>query len=123
MDINPPFGYKEVVPLQKSQKVRLLAPGEVPDFARKLNAIPISYTEFALAARHYPIVFSSGDNGKSFPFIDRAFGTYYMPLGQPARFGIDDPVPESFLGQLCYPFRAARPPTAALDASARMAAT
>lgn len=69
MQINPPFGYKEVVPLHKNQKVRLLAQGEIPEFARTLNAIPISYTEFALAARHYPIVFSSGDGGKTFAAV------------------------------------------------------
>ncbi len=66
MQINPPFGYKKVAPLRREQKVRLLAPGEVPEFARKLNAIPISYTEFAPVARDYPIVFTSGDEGKSF---------------------------------------------------------
>ena len=66
MQINPPFGYREVVPLQKSQKVRLLAQGEVPEFTRKLNAIPISYTEFTLAARDYPVVFTTGDDGKTF---------------------------------------------------------
>jgi hypothetical protein len=66
MDISPPFGYKEVVPLYKDKKVRLLKPGEVPPFARDLNAIPISYTEFALVARDYPIVFTSGDNGTTF---------------------------------------------------------
>lgn len=69
MQINPPFGYQEVVPLHKNQNVRLLAPGEIPAFARKLNAIPISYTEFALAARTYPIVFSTGDGGKSFAAV------------------------------------------------------
>jgi hypothetical protein len=66
MQITPPFGYKEVAPLQKTQKVRLLKPGEVPEFARNLNAIPISYTEFALVSREYPIVFTSGDQGKTF---------------------------------------------------------
>lgn len=66
MQINPPFGYGEVVPLQKTHRVRLARAGEAPAFARTLNAIPISYTEFALAARDYPIVFSSGDNGRSF---------------------------------------------------------
>lgn len=66
MQISPPFGYKEVVALNRKQKVRLLAPGEVPEFARTLNAIPVSYTEFALAARDYPIVFTSGDEGKTF---------------------------------------------------------
>jgi len=66
MQINPPFGYADVVPLLKTHRVRLLQRGEVPAFAQKLNAIPISYTEFALAARDYPIVFTSGDGGKSF---------------------------------------------------------
>ena len=66
MQINPPFGYREVVPLYKNQKVRLLAAGEIPEFARKLNAIPISFTEFPLVARDYPIVFTSGDGGQSY---------------------------------------------------------
>ena len=43
-----------------------MVPALSPAFAQKLNAIPISYTEFALAARDYPIVFTSGDGGKSF---------------------------------------------------------
>ena len=64
MQIAPPFGYKEVVPFLKTHKVRLLAPGEVPEFAQRGNAIPISHTEFQPVARHYPIVFTSGD-GKS----------------------------------------------------------
>lgn len=66
MQITPPFGYKEVVPLYKNQKVRLLDVGEIPEFAHNLNAIPISYTEFALVAREYPIVFTSGDRGQTF---------------------------------------------------------
>lgn len=40
--------------------------GEAPPFARTLNAIPISYTEFAPAARDYPIVFTSADGGKTY---------------------------------------------------------
>jgi hypothetical protein len=43
--------------------------GEVPGFARQGNAIPISYTEFQLVAREYPIVFSTGDEGKSFAAV------------------------------------------------------
>jgi hypothetical protein len=60
MQISPPFGYGEVVPFLKTQKVRLLAPGEVAPFAQRGNAVPISHSEFQPAARHYPIVFSSG---------------------------------------------------------------
>jgi len=58
MDIKPPFGYQEIAPLNRNQKVRLLSPGEVPAFARGINAVPISYTEFALVAREYPIIFT-----------------------------------------------------------------
>lgn len=66
MEIAPPFGYKEIVPLLKTHKVRLLKPGEVPPFVRDLNAIPISFTEFARVALNYPIVFTSGDKGESY---------------------------------------------------------
>ena len=59
MQISPPFGFKEIVPLNRAQKIRLLRPGEMPEFARALNAIPISYSEFALIARAYPIVFTA----------------------------------------------------------------
>lgn len=66
MQIAPPFGYAEVVPFLKTHKARLLAPGEVPEFAQRSNAIPISYTEFQPVARHYPIVFTSGDGKSAF---------------------------------------------------------
>jgi hypothetical protein len=58
MQISPPYGYKEVVPYLKTQKVRLLSAGEVPGFVRDGNAIPISLTEFQPVARDYPIVFT-----------------------------------------------------------------
>jgi len=66
MDIKPPFGYSDIAPLNRNQKVRLLAPGEVPAFARGLNSIPISYTEFALVAREYPIIFTAAGNSQNF---------------------------------------------------------
>jgi hypothetical protein len=66
MEISPPFGYKEVVPFLKNHKVRLLAPGEVPEFAQRGNAIPISLSEFQPVAREYPIVFGASDNAQSF---------------------------------------------------------
>ena len=62
MDIKPPFGYSDIAPMNRNQKIRLLAPGEVPAFARGLNSIPISYTEFALVAREYPIIFSGSSD-------------------------------------------------------------
>ena len=69
MQIAPPFGYKEVVPFLKTHKVRLLGAGEMPEFARHGNAIPISHTEFQPIAREYPIVFTSGDEGKTFAAV------------------------------------------------------
>jgi sterol desaturase/sphingolipid hydroxylase (fatty acid hydroxylase superfamily) len=44
-----------------------------------------------------------------FPFIDRIFGTYFMPPDRlPRDFGLkDERVPEDFVGQLIYPFRRA----------------
>jgi SapC protein len=66
MQIAPPFGYKEVVPFLKNQKVRLLGPGEVPEFAQQGNAIPISLTEFQPVMRDYPIVFTGGEGNQSF---------------------------------------------------------
>ena len=69
MQIAPPFGYKEVVPFLKTQKVRLMAAGEVPEFAKNGNAIPISHTEFQLIAREYPIVFTTGDEGSTFAAV------------------------------------------------------
>jgi hypothetical protein len=66
MQIAPPFGYKEIVPLNRNQKIRLLAPGEIPEFARAVNAVPVSYTEFALVAREYPIIFTTAGDAKTF---------------------------------------------------------
>jgi SapC len=66
MQINPPFGYSEIVPLYKNQKVRLPAPGALPEFCRAANAVPITYSEFAVACRDYPLAFITTDQGKSF---------------------------------------------------------
>jgi len=92
MQISAPFGYKQVVPFQKTHKVRLLAPGEVPAFASQGGAIPISHSEFVPAGRHYPIVFIGdgktysavavvGMNTKENLFVrdGRWVGDVYMP--------------------------------------------
>lgn len=43
-----------------------------------------------------------------FPWIDRLFGTLYLPKGvQPAEFGVaGETIPEGFFGQMKYPFHA-----------------
>lgn len=66
MQITPPFGYSEIVPLQKDRKVRLLAAGQIPEVFRKANAVPISYSEFGVASRDYPIAFVSAEPGRAF---------------------------------------------------------
>ncbi len=43
------------------------------------------------------------------PLWDILFGTFYMPRRQPTVFGIDDPMPEGFIGQMLQPFRWGRP--------------
>jgi hypothetical protein len=51
MQITAPFGYSEIVPPLKTHRVRLARPGEAPEFTHNLNAIPVSYSEFAPATR------------------------------------------------------------------------
>jgi len=43
------------------------------------------------------------------PLWDILFGTFYMPRRQPTVFGIDDPMPVGFIGQMLQPFRWCRP--------------
>ncbi len=45
------------------------------------------------------------------PLWDVLFGTYFMPRRQPTVFGVDDPMPGGFLGQMIEPFRRRAPST------------
>jgi hypothetical protein len=65
MQTTPPYGYDEIVPLRKEHRVRF-SEDATPAFARKLNALAISLAEFTAAARDYPVVFASLDQGRSF---------------------------------------------------------
>ena len=65
MSLSAPFGYDEIVPLEKSHRV-LMPSGTTPSFCRSINALAVSVGEFIVAARDYPIVFASADAGKSF---------------------------------------------------------
>src|SRR5688572_2271265 len=66
MDIRPPYGYQEIIPLTKQHRVVLPESGRLPLVFRSLTALPLSFTEFAAACRDYPIAFVSGDAGASF---------------------------------------------------------
>jgi hypothetical protein len=64
LTITPPFGYREIVPLQKTDRV-LMPRGSTPEFCRSVNTLAISSGEFVAVSRDYPIAFSSAD-GQSF---------------------------------------------------------
>ncbi len=66
MQISPPYGYKDIVPFDRTKKVKLPHAGELPGFAGTTNAIPMSYVEFSVACRDYPLVFATSDNGRSY---------------------------------------------------------
>ena len=66
MDINPPYAYSEIVPLNKEHRVLVPQARKIPPAFRNLSAIPLSLVEFNLMARDYPIVFVTGDGGNSF---------------------------------------------------------
>jgi hypothetical protein len=66
MDIKPPYGYLEIVPLTKSHRVRLPRERALPPAFHNVSAVPLSFSEFAPAACDYPIAFITADGGKTF---------------------------------------------------------
>jgi SapC protein len=61
MDIKPPYGYQEIVPLTKQHRVTLPDGRKLPPTFRNLNALPLSFTEFTVACRDFPIAFVGAD--------------------------------------------------------------
>lgn len=41
-------------------------------------------------------------------FLDKLFGTMHMPGGLPEKYGVDDPVPDTYIAHLIYPFKRQR---------------
>ncbi|MCW5604561.1 MAG: SapC family protein [Burkholderiales bacterium] len=66
MDIKPPYGYQEIVPLTKTHRVVLPEERKLPLVFHSLAALPLSFSELAAALRDYPIAFVSGDDGRTF---------------------------------------------------------
>jgi hypothetical protein len=66
MDIKPPYGYQEIVPLTRQHRVVLPEGRKLPLVFRDLTALPLSYTEFAVACRDYPIAFISSGADSNF---------------------------------------------------------
>ena len=69
MNITPPVGYEQIIPLSKEHRVRLPRVEEVPPAFHRLHAIPLSLAEFRPASRDYPIVFVSGDAKERFTTV------------------------------------------------------
>jgi sterol desaturase/sphingolipid hydroxylase (fatty acid hydroxylase superfamily) len=44
-----------------------------------------------------------------FPWLDRIFGTHYLPNAWPERYGINEPMPDSLAGQFIHPLAPPRP--------------
>jgi len=64
--ITPPYGFQEVVALTKTHRVLLPKGSALPMTFRNMNPLPVSFTEFPIASRDYPLVFISADQGKTF---------------------------------------------------------
>jgi sterol desaturase/sphingolipid hydroxylase (fatty acid hydroxylase superfamily) len=43
------------------------------------------------------------------PWLDRIFGSHYLPKKWPERYGIPEPMPEALVGQLTQPLRQPSP--------------
>ncbi len=50
----------------------------------------------------------AGNYANISPLMDLLFGTYRCPDHEPERFGVQEPMPRSYLGQLLHPFRRKR---------------
>jgi sterol desaturase/sphingolipid hydroxylase (fatty acid hydroxylase superfamily) len=51
----------------------------------------------------------AGNYANISPLMDLLFGTYRCPPHEPETFGISQPIPKSYLGQLLHPFRPNQP--------------
>jgi sterol desaturase/sphingolipid hydroxylase (fatty acid hydroxylase superfamily) len=54
---------------------------------------------------HHDRARDAGNYANLSPLMDLAFGTYRCPDDEPAAFGIHEPIPRNYLGQLIHPFR------------------
>ncbi len=76
MQISPPYGFQEIIALTKTHHVILPKGPILPLVFRSINPLPVSYAEFPVASRDYPLVFVSSDDGKTFaPMLVLGFAT------------------------------------------------
>jgi sterol desaturase/sphingolipid hydroxylase (fatty acid hydroxylase superfamily) len=63
----------------------------------------------------------AGNYANVSPLMDVLFGTYRNPGHEPAAYGVDEPIPQSYVGQLLWPLRRRATETPALaDAKASL---
>lgn len=57
---------------------------------------------------HHDKARDAGNYANISPLMDLAFGTYRCPKHEPVAFGIHEPIPRTYFGQLLHPFRRKR---------------
>jgi len=57
---------------------------------------------------HHDRARDAGNYANISPLMDLVFGTYRCPDREPESFGIHEPIPRSYLGQMLHPFRRRR---------------
>jgi sterol desaturase/sphingolipid hydroxylase (fatty acid hydroxylase superfamily) len=61
---------------------------------------------------HHDKARDAGNYANISPLMDILFGTYRCPDHEPEAFGLSEPMPKSYLGQMLHPFRTQRKPPA-----------
>ena len=61
MEIKPPYGYQEIIPLTQRHRVVLPQARKLPPAFTSLTALPLSFTEFTVACRDYPVALVGAD--------------------------------------------------------------
>ncbi len=67
---------------------------------------PLKYVLGSPRLHHWHHEIDSGDHvnfANMMPVMDLLFGTFYEPGVEPERYGVPEPVPHGYLGQLLYP--------------------
>jgi sterol desaturase/sphingolipid hydroxylase (fatty acid hydroxylase superfamily) len=57
---------------------------------------------------HHDRTRDSGNYANVSPLMDLLFGTYRCPDHEPVALGVEEPIPQNYLGQLLHPFRKQR---------------
>ena len=58
--------------------------------------------------QHHALDRDAGNYANLSPLMDILFGTYRLPAREPDAFGVREPFPKTYLGQLLHPFRSRR---------------